>query len=206
VEVSGGHSPAAEQNDYGYALRFRPGDFSASSWEQPSVDPSRQKFSATGSGWVEYELPLPAGVDAAQISGLELRCEAGARAGRAKIDWPSKIQGFNYPQTEAERKTPSDVIVSVNGVEIGWATLPDDPADARGVLSHHNWIDPGSYGYLTDVAADADALAAVKATLAGGEPLRVRFTVPTESAGGLALYGEEAGHYPVAPTLLVMGG
>lgn len=204
VEVSAGHSPAVERNEYGHALRFRPGDFSASSWDQPQVAPSRQKLSATGSGWVEYELALPAGVDGAQISGLELRFEAGARAGRAKIDWPSKIQGFNYPQTEVDRKTPTDVTVSLNGVEIAIAHLPDDPADARGVLSHHNWIDPGSYGYLTDASANADALAAVKATLAAGKPLRVRFTVPAESAGGLALYGEEAGRYPVAPTLLVM--
>ena len=204
VEVSAGHSPAVEPNEYGHALRFHPGDFVASSWDQPQVDPSRQKFSATGSGWVEYELSLPVDVDVAKLSGLELRFEAGARAGRTKIDWPAKIQGFNYPQTEVERKTPTDVTVSLNGVEIGSANLPDDPADARGVLSHHNWIDPGSYGYLTDASADADALAAVKATLAAGESLRVRFTVPAESAGGLALYGEEAGHYPVAPTLLVM--
>ena len=204
VEVSAGHSAAVEKNAYGYALRFRPGDFSASSWDQTSVDASRQKFSATGSGWVEYSLALPEGVDADKIGGLELRFEAGARAGRAKIDWPAKIQGFNYPQTEVERKTPSDVTVSLNGVEIGSAHLPDDPADARGVLSHHNWIEPGSYGYLTDASASADALSQVKATLAAGEPLRVRFTVPVESAGGLALYGEEAGHYPVAPTLLLM--
>ncbi|RLT38969.1 MAG: hypothetical protein DWI57_11060 [Chloroflexi bacterium] len=204
VEVSAGHSPAAERNPYGFALRFRPGDFSASSWDQPSVDPSRQKFSATGSGWVEYALALPTGVDAAQITGLELRCEVGARAGRAKIDWPAKIQGFNYPQTEVARKTPSDVTISLNGVEIGRAHLPDDPADARGVLSHHNWIEPGSYGYLTDASTDDQTMAAVKAKLVAGEPLRLRFTVPAESAGGLALYGEKAGHYPVAPTLLVM--
>lgn len=204
VEVSAAHSPAVEKNDYGYALRFRPGDFSASSWDHPAVDPSRQKFSATGSGWVEYELSLPAGIDTTAITGLELRFEAGARAGRAKIDWPAKIQGFNYPQTEVERKTPSDVTVSLNGVAIGTAHLPDDPADARGALSHHNWIEPGSYGYLTDASASADALAAVKAILAGGNPVRVRFTVPSESGGGLALYGEKAGHYPVAPTLLVM--
>ena len=204
VEVSAGHSPAVERNDYGHALRFRPGDFVATSWDQPSVDPARQKFSATGSGWVEYELSLPAGVGVAAISGLEVRFEAGARAGRAKIDWPTKIQGFNYPQTEVERKTPTDVTVSLNGVAIGSSHLPDDPADARGVLSHHNWIDPGSYGYLTNASASAEALAAVKASLAGGNPLRLRFSVPAESAGGLALYGEEAGHYPVAPTLLVM--
>jgi len=96
------------------------------------------------------------------------------------------------------------VTVSLNGVAIGSSHLPDDPADARGVLSHHNWIDPGSYGYLTNASASAEALAAVKVSLAGGNPLRLRFTVPAESAGGLALYGEEAGHYPVAPTLLVM--
>jgi len=204
VELSLGYSPAVEQNPYGYALRFRPGDFSASSWDQLSVDPSRQKLSVTGSGWVEYELALPAGVDAAAISGLELRCEIGARAGRAKIDWPIRTYGFNYPQTETDRKTPTDVTISINGVAIGSAHLPDDPADARGVLSHHNWIDPGSYGYLTDAVADADALAAIKKNLAAGETLRVRFAVPAESGGGLALYGEEAGSLPVAPTLLVM--
>ena len=206
VEVSSGHSPAVERNDYGYALRFRPGDFSASSWDHPAVAPSRQKFSATGSGWVEYSLALPAGVDVDKISGLELRFEAGARAGRAKIDWPAKIQGFNYPQTEVERKTPSAVVVSFNGVEVGRSHLADDPADARGALSHHNWIDPGSYGYLIDASTDDAAMAAIHSTLVGGQPLRVRFTVPKESAGGLALYGEEAGHYPVPPTLLVMGG
>jgi len=206
VEVSAGHSPAVEQTDCGCALRFRPGDFSASSWDHPAVGLSGQKFSATGSGWVEYELALPAGVDAASISSLTLRFEAGARAGWSKIDWPAKIQGFNYPQTEAERSTPTDVEVSINGVVIGQTHLPDDPADARGVLSHHNGIDPGSYGYLTDLAADDGALAAVKASLVADDPLRVCFTVPAdaEHAGGLALYGAAAGHFPVAPTLLVM--
>ena len=204
VEVSAGGNPAVERNETGYALRFRPGDFAASSWDHPAVAPSRQKFSATGSGWVEYEVALPDGVDVTAIDGLELRWEAGARAGRAKIDWPSVIQGFNYPQTEVERSSPSDVEVSINGVHIGRAHLPDDPADARGALSHHNGIDPGSYGFLCDATADAGTMVAIKATLAAGEPLRVRFTVPEESGGGLALYGERAGRYPVAPTLLVM--
>jgi hypothetical protein len=49
--------------------------------------------------------------------------------------------------------------VSVNGVPIGQTVhLPDDPADARGVLSLHRAenFEFGSYGYLTELAADAE--------------------------------------------------
>ena len=45
------------------------------------------------------------------------------------MDWPAQTYGFNYPQTGVEQKTPSDVTVSINGVELGTLHLPDDPAD-----------------------------------------------------------------------------
>lgn len=207
VEVHGEPSPVTEATPASWAVRFRPGDFVASSWDHPWVHPTREKFSAPGAGWVEYAASLPPGVEPASLQSLSLRFEAGARAGHAKIDWPSVIQGFNYPQTEVDRKTPTDVRVSVNGVVIGQAHLPDDPADARGVLSHHNRIEPGSYGYLVDLAAEPAALAAIRDRLAAGAPLRVRFTVPGDGGlpGGLALYGERAGSLPLAITVLLEG-
>ena len=49
-------------------------------------------------------------------------------------------------QTEPE-KHPSNVTISVNGVEIETIHIPDCPADARGVLSYIHG-QPGTYGYL----------------------------------------------------------
>ena len=132
---------------------------------------------------------------------LRLELEASARAGMAKVDWIERTYGFNYPQTEA-KKAPSDVRVYINGIGAGTLHLPDDPADARGVLSHHHGIDPGSYGYPVAVtltgAALADALAHDTQTLT------VRLELLDTSAGGLAIYGAGCGSLPTAPTLYLV--
>jgi predicted transcriptional regulator len=46
---------------------------------------------------------------------------------------------------------------------------------------------------------------AVQQTLGAGPVLRIRFEVPADAeyAGGLALYGEPLGCYPMAPTLFL---
>jgi len=143
---------------------------------------------------------LPDGFDGAAVNNLRFRFEAGARAGGRKIDWPQRTYGLNYPQTEPGQETPSDVVVTINGVDVGTIHLPDDPADARGVLSHHRQIDPGSYGFLQDLTVDGDTL---KQILRHASSLQIRFTVPSgENANGFALFGETLGGYPVGPTLL----
>jgi predicted transcriptional regulator len=117
------------------------------------------------------------------------------------------VKPTDYPQTEA-RKRPSRVVVSVNGHEVGRATLADDPADARGVLSFQvqgQW-ELGSYGYLTTIEADEATTRAIldANTTSGTRTLRVRFEVPRgPGAGGLNLYGARAGAFPMNPTVLL---
>jgi hypothetical protein len=134
----------------------------------------------------------------ADVTTLRLEMEASARAGMAKVDWLERTYGFNYPQTEA-KKAPSDVHVRINGVDAGTLHLPDDPADARGVLSHHNGIDPGSYGYPVSVTLTGAALA--QALDQDSRTLTICLDVPGTPVGGLAIYGARCGGLPTAPTV-----
>ncbi len=203
VEVRADRSPRAEPYLRGWALRFAPGDLVATSWPNPLVESSGAKFGAQGSGWVEYEITAPTSADPRRLRRLRLQLEAGARAGQAKVDWRERARPSDYPQTEEAKKFPSDLTASLNGVPIGQTRLPDDPADARGVLSHHRAFEPGSYGYLVDFVLEGQALEAVRERLLAGEPLRIRLAIPddAENRGGLAIYGETLGRYPVDPTV-----
>lgn len=203
---------AVEQTQEGYALRFLPGDYAVSSWLEPRLGPRGSKFGASGPGWVDYALTLPGNLDPATVTRLRLRFEAGARTAKHRIDWkdPLHILGGDYPQTE-QRKFPTDVVVWVNAIRLGAVHLPDDPADARGVLSAHNsetW-EPSSYGYLTTLEADAALTRRILAAAPDGR-LVVRLEVPGSrrertagAQGGLNLYGDRMGAYPVAPTLFL---
>ena len=203
VEVHSEPSPRVESRTNGWALRFAPGDLVDTSWPNPVVESGGAKFSATGRGWVEYAVAAPAGSDLGKLHRLRVRLEASARAGQARVDWRERARPGDYPQTEATKKSPSDLTFSLNGVAIGQTTLPDDPADARGVLSHHRSFDPGSYGYLVDFSIDGTALETVRERLRAGEPLRLRLAIPDEAEhpGGLAIYGETLGGTPVEPTV-----
>ncbi|MGH2367229.1 MAG: hypothetical protein ACRDI2_03440, partial [Chloroflexota bacterium] len=187
-------------------LRFLPGDFIGSSWLDPRVGPRGSKFGASGAGWVDYAIHLPDDLDGAAVRAIRLRFEAGARTAGNRIDWkdPQHLHQGDYPQTEAH-KLPSDLVVWVNGVRIGAVRLPDDPSDARGVLSLHNsdhW-EPGSYGFLTTFQADA-ALTRRVLDNVQGDRLIIRFEVPQgPAAGGLNLYGSRMGAFPVEPTIFL---
>jgi hypothetical protein len=205
VEVRGEASPRVECTPHGWALRFAPGDLCETSWPQPFVAPDGGKFSAPGAGWIEYEIALPPEIDMNAVQGARLRFEAAARTATQRIDWPQRVYGFNYPQTEADRKIPSDIAVSITGVKVDEIRLADDPADARGVLSHHHGVDPGAYGFLTEIAIDKTLL---EAALEGRAPLRIRFEVSDRNThpGGFALYGDRLGCIPMAPTLFLLTG
>ncbi|HEV2121268.1 MAG TPA: hypothetical protein VGW38_00640, partial [Chloroflexota bacterium] len=189
----------------GWAISFSPEGYDDCSWPNPILGQGDAKFGGPGAGWVEYTLSLPDELDPTTISRLRLRFEAGARTARSRIGWPDPqyVKATDYPQTEA-RKRPSRVAVSVNGVEIGHAPLPDDPADARGVLSFQvqgQW-EMGSYGYLITLDAPPESTRTILS--AGSRRLRVRFTVPRGAgAGGLNLYGARMGAYPLRPTIIL---
>ncbi len=210
VDVYDGRpSPAVERRENGYTLRFLPGDYADSSWPTPVLGSQGQKFGGGGAGWVEYAVELPSGLKAEAVTGLRLLFEAGARTARSRIGWKraGESQEKSYPQTES-RKLPTDVVVTLNGIRLGASRLPDDPADARGVLSAHGSenFEFASYGFLTTLEADGDTARRIVAACENGE-LIVRFEVPrTGKMGGLNLYGARAGAFPVDPTLFVEGG
>ena len=158
-------------------LNYAPGNISASSWEAPTQN--EHLFSAVGNGYVEYEIPLPEGLNTADVAEMELIFEASSSYGGAR-------------QTEPEQH-PSDVTISVNGVDIDTIRIPDCPADARGVLSYIHG-EPGIYGYLHNIK-----FAGSRVLNRASDTLTVRY----EAKGGFALYGARMGRYPTGPHLLI---
>ena len=171
-----------ESDDSGMMhLNYAPENISGSSWDEPTI--SDHLFSAVGSGYVEYEIPLPEGLNTADVAEMALVFEASSSYGGAR-------------QTEPE-KYPSDVTISVNGVEIETVRILDCPADARGALSYINGH-PGIYGYLHNVKIDPSSVL-------NARTLTIRYEVKAnaEAKGGFALYGTRIGRYPTGPHLLI---
>ena len=100
---------------------------------------------------------------------------------------------------------PSAVRVRIAGESAGQCDLPDDPADHRGILSWHaqprdrKLREAGSYGYLVQATIPPSAL---QAAAAAGEFV-IRLEVDSSLPGGLALYGERFGRYPLDPTIVL---
>jgi len=129
----------------------------------------------------------------------------------------------SYPMTDLT-SYPSTVSVSFNGLGETAVTLGNDPADHRGLLSWINqkrdkpsdhpdytaWLDrndksqldeAGSYGFLVRVPIPPDALK--KAASEGVVRVRLEVKEATNHSGGLAVYGEKFGRYPVDPTVVI---
>ncbi len=211
LRVDHGPAPRLEIDEHGMVmLRFEPADFAVWSFgnEVPFLGgPDLQKVSGHGAGAVEYHLRLPDGLQTDNVAGLVLMAELSSKADKERLDWPARPRGHtrtHHPQTDG-RKWPTDLAVQINGVPIATQTLPDDPADARGVLSHHRGHHPGSYGQLLTLLAEGDSLARIMRAAESDRILRVRFEVPGSStrSGGLAVFGETMGRYAVEPTCLL---
>jgi hypothetical protein len=204
-----GEAPRVEVIDQRrVALRFAPEALSAWQWEAghaPLSDPPRSKVFGRGAGSIEYQVALPKEIRDRKIATLELVVEASAKAGDEKLAWPARKKKGDYPQTNKKTQWPTDLSVSVAGQEVLAKTLPDDPADARGVLSHVSQFHPGSYGWLVrakiDVADHGDLLRTVAKT--GRVPIRFEVSSKADHRGGLALFGTAAGRYPLDPTLII---
>ena len=178
-----GEDPVESSHSASVTLNHSLGNISESSWTEPTT--SEQLFSAVGSGYVEYEVPLPEGLSTENVAEMELIFEASSSYGGAR-------------QTEPE-KYPSDVTISVNSIEIDTIRIPDCPADIRGVLSYIHG-QPGTYGYLYNVKVDPSVALNGKT-----DTLRVRYEVKADAdaKGGFALYGARMGRYPAGPYLLI---
>lgn len=184
-----------------WLLRFDPNQYVRSEFSELNAPPIpiKDKHYGRGHGFVEYRIPLPEELDLTRLKRLTLRMEVSAKAGREKVDWAQRIHLDDYPQTDG-KKFPSRVLVEIAGKRVGVWELPDDPADARGVLSHWAGVERGSYGYLMEASLTVDPI--VQAEFAKERAVSVRLIVSPELAGGIAIYGATMGCYPMPPTLI----
>jgi hypothetical protein len=79
---------------------------------------------------------------------------------------------------------------------------PDDPADSRGVLSHHARFHHGSYGYLLRRMFDLTDYPELREQLHARRQFPLTFCTQGE-ATGLSLYGRRLGRYIIDPTLII---
>ncbi|HYK87642.1 MAG TPA: glycoside hydrolase family 2 TIM barrel-domain containing protein [Acidobacteriota bacterium] len=204
------------------AVRFAPNTFMAAEWSLKQWNiMDGLKVNGAGWGYFEYRIPWPADLDAGSVAGVKLIFEASAkqlfgkdRSGAAKQEGdfmlgkgthdPS-LNPNSYPMTDTVT-FPSAVRVRVAGQAVGAFELPDDPADHRGILSWYSQLrdkklrEAGSYGYLITASVPAAAWQAAAQT----HQIVVRLEVDSALPGGLAIYGERFGRYPVDPTLLFL--
>ena len=189
-------------------VRFAPSDFARWEWggaTPPTNRRAKHKAHAQGSGHMEYVLMVPKGVPVDGLASVGIIAELAAKAGGEKLAWPARKKPVDYPQTDKDVTWPSDVTVSINGVTLATTTLADDPADARGVLSHQYRHHPGSFGWLVKMEKDdAKLLDSIRRT----RRLLIRFEVAADAKhkGGLAVFGERLGRFPVDPTVVLAYG
>lgn len=195
-------SPRAEKaSDREAVLRFEPADYARAEWTG-GVSDSEGKAKGRGAGSFTYRLRLPEAIIGADPVEFTLILEASACADRERVDWPERRNRQDHPQTDL-RKWPTDLTISANGKQVASLDLPDDPADARGVLSHLAGVDHGAFGELLKIRFTADE--ALNNELKKGKPLELSIGVNKSARhiGGLALYGATTGAYPFDPTLVV---
>ena len=183
------------------------------------------KVNGAGKGFFEYQIPITEQnlVGFKNLRGLTAFKEAYVifEASAKQLFDKDKELAFNrnadymlgakesphknpnaYPMTD-EKLFPSIIDVFINGQKTKTVTLPDDPADSRGVLSWNSQLkdkklrEAGSYGYLVKVPISKNDL---KKSLAQGY---LDLKIQTQGEGGLAIYGEDFGRYPINPSVII---
>lgn len=178
------------------------------------------KVNGAGAGYFEYKIKVPKDINLATVSSASFIVEASAKQlfvkDMEKIVRADKDLDFmlgkkaepsenknSYPMTDTSR-FPTAVSVKINGILAGRYDLPNDPADHRGILSWHYQIqnktlsEAGSYGYLLNVTIPKKSLEEAAKT---GE-LIIKLEVDESSNGGLAIFGDKFGRYPMNPTVI----
>lgn len=156
------------------------------------LDPERMKAALLWftSGHVEYQFPNNAKLKGLEIEKLEFSMELSSEVPGTHSDWPS------------------DIDVSVNGVELGTWTSPGDFGDKRGVYTPDWWKLSGSqYGLLktwqvngSGTYVDGQRLSAVSVAdldLDAHRSVRLRIAVKPDAShpGGLNIFGRGFGNY-----------
>ena len=200
-------------------LRIAPDSFAEARWSLKQWNVfDGLKVNGAGVGHFEYRVAWPEGLQPNQIGTACFKAELSAKKLFGKdIEGAKKQEGSfmrgegthdpssnpnAYPMTD-EQTYPSAVRIRVGGEVVGIYELPDDPADHRGILSWNaqkrdgTLTEAGSYGYLISAPIPSHLL---KKAAEEGE-IVVRLEADEAIAGGIAVYGEEFGRYPLDPTL-----
>ena len=200
-------------------VSFNPAGFTSAEWsgKQWNVFDSL-KVNGAGHGYFEFTVNIPDYIDLAATEYVSLVLEASAKQlfgkdkprsekmggdyMRGKGTFDNSLNPNSYPMTD-ETRFPSNVRIRVNGEAVGTFVLEDDPADHRGILSWYSQPrnsklnEAGSYGYLLNADVPLQLL-----TASPDRTLTIRFEVDKSLPGGLAIYGEKFGRYPLDPTLV----
>lgn len=202
-------------------LRFAPKTFADAKWSVKRWDAmDGLKVNGAGHGYFEYRVAWPEELDPSEIAGASLlfeasakqlfgkdRDKAGTQTGDFMLGQGTHDPSLNpnaYPMTDTT-VYPSAVRVRVCGQAAGLFDLADDPADHRGILSWHSQKrdrrlrEAGSYGYLVNATIPEAAWRAASQA----KEFVIRFEVDSSLPGGLALYGEQFGRYPIDPTIVL---
>jgi hypothetical protein len=200
-------------------VTFSPSSFTSADWSQKQWNVlDGLKVNGAGYGFFEYKVTIPDYINIPDVSYVSLVLEASAKQlfgkdkpksdkvdgdfMRGKGTFDNGLNPNSYPMTD-ETRFPSNVRIRVNGELIGTSVLEDDPADHRGILSWYsqpknNMLnEAGSYGYLINMNVPYRLI-----TESTGKTLTIRFEVDKTFPGGLAIYGEKFGRYPLDPTLV----
>ena len=156
------------------------------------LDPDRMKTALIWftRGHVEYQFPNNARLTNTAIREIEFVMELSSEVPGTSADWPS------------------DITLSVNGVDVGTWTSPGDFGDKRGVFTPDWWKLKGSqYGKLksfriTDDGAFVDGLRISDISLADlkldtHHSIRLRIGVRDDAKhpGGINIFGRGFGNY-----------
>lgn len=202
-------------------LTIEPKNFTEAKWSKKQWNIlDGAKVNGAGSGYFSYVISVPSSVDLTKASGAVFVAELGAKQLFVK-DMDKKLAGNEdymlgakaepsqnqnaYPMTDASR-FPSAVAIFVNGILAGKVELPNDPSDHRGVLSWHNQLqdrklrEAGSYGYRVSIKIPQKAIDLAKES---GQFV-LKLAVDESLAGGLAIYGDKFGRYPMNPTIAIV--
>jgi hypothetical protein len=197
-------------------VTFKPASFSSASWSLKQWNVLEGlKVNGAGSGFFEYKVNIPEDIDLASVTGVSLVFEASAKQLFGKDRAEGKMEGDymrgkgtfdnsrnpnSYPMTD-DKKFPSLLRIRVNGQATGVYYLEDDPADHRGILSwysqpkNNKLNEAGSYGYLVNSPVPVNLISSSRT-------ITIRLEVDESYPGGLAIYGEKFGRYPLDPTIV----
>ena len=200
-------------------VTFKPSSFTSAGWSGKQWNIlDGLKVNGAGHGYFEYKVNIPDYINLSETDYISLVFEASSKElfGKDKPKtekmsgdymrgggtFDNSLNPNSYPMTD-ETRFPGKVRIRVNGEIVDTFILEDDPADHRGILSwfsqprNNRLNEAGSYGYLLNAGIPVRLISE-----SPGRTITIRLEVDEAMPGGLAIYGDRFGRYPLDPTLV----